>query len=297
MTGTERPFGRYQLLERLAVGGMAELFLARDGHSGELRVIKRILPYLSGELEFVQMFLDEARISAQLHHENIIRLFELGKLEDSIFIEMEFVDGVDLRKLLQRAAKLGGSVPVGMAAWVAARVCDGLQYAHDRVGLDGRPLEIVHRDVSPQNVMVGFDGQVKLVDFGIARAGALTGKTHYLSPEQLAADRIDRRADLFALGTLLYELTTGKNPFLRSSAEATIRAIQGEDAPPLDRVHPECPAELSRIVMKCLSRDRERRYQQADEIAADLDRFIAGNGRVDREDVSRYVKAIFVERV
>jgi serine/threonine protein kinase len=269
---------------------MAELFLSRDGQSGELRVIKRILPYLAGELEFVQMFLDEARIAAQLHHENIVQLYELGRLEDSIFIAMEFVDGGDVRKLLQRATERGDPVPFEIAAWIAARVCDGLQYAHDRVGLDGRPLEVVHRDISPQNVMLGFDGRVKLVDFGLARAGALIGKFHYLSPEQLGPDPVDRRADLFALGTLLYELTTGRNPFFRPSSEEVIRAVQAEDPPPPHQVLPDYPAELSRIVMKCLSRDRERRYQQAGEVAADLDRFVAQYAPVDRDELARYVE-------
>jgi eukaryotic-like serine/threonine-protein kinase len=281
---------------------MAELFLARDPQAAEQRVIKRILPYLSHEADFVQMFLDEARIAAQLHHENVIQLFELGRLHDSIFIAMEFVDGVDLRNLLQAELKRGGTVPIGIAAWIAARVCDGLHYAHNRVGLDGRPMEIIHRDISPQNVMVGYDGRVKLVDFGIARAGAfmerskpgvIKGKFLYLSPEQLTQNPIDHRADLFALGTMLYEITTGKSPFHKITTEAVILAIRNEDPPPPHLASPQYPTELSRIVMRCLTKDRSRRYQQAGEIAADLTRFLARHAPTTQADVARYVAGVF----
>ncbi len=281
---------------------MAELFLARDPQATDFRVIKRILPYLSHEAEFVQMFLDEARIAAQLHHENVIQLFELGKLEDSIFIAMEFVDGVDLRNVLQAEVKRGGTIPLGIAAWIGARVCDGLHYAHNRVGLDGRPMEIIHRDISPQNVMVGYDGRVKLVDFGIAKAGAfmerskpgvIKGKFLYLSPEQLSLNPIDHRADLFALGTMLYEITTGKSPFHKITTEAVILAIRNEDPPPPHLVTPQYPMELSRIVMKCLTKDRTRRYQQAGEIAADLARFLVRHGPTTQADVAKYVASVF----
>lgn len=281
---------------------MAELFLARDPGVDEFRVIKRILPYLSREPDFVQMFLDEARIAAQLHHENVIQVFELGRLHDSIFIAMEYVDGVDLRNLLQAELKRGGTIPIGIAAWVAARVCDGLQYAHHRVGLDGRPMEIIHRDISPQNVMVGYDGRVKLVDFGIAKAGAfmerskpgvIKGKFLYLSPEQLTQKPIDHRADLFALGAMLYEITTGKSPFQKPTTEAVILAIRNEDPPPPHLIAPQYPVELSRIVMRCLTKDRNRRYLQAGEIAGDLNRFLARYGPTVQADVAKYVASVF----
>ncbi len=283
---------------------MAELFLARDPEANDFRVIKRILPYLSREPDFVQMFLDEARIAAQLHHQNVVQVFELGRLHDSIFISMEYVDGVDLRNLLQAVLKRGSPVPIGIAAWIAARVCDGLQYAHNRVGLDGRPMEIIHRDISPQNVMVGYDGRVKLVDFGIAKAGAfmqrskpgvIKGKFLYLSPEQLSLKPIDHRADLFALGSMLYEVTTGKSPFQKSSTEAVILAIRNEEPPPPHLLFPQYPVELSRIVMRCLARDRNRRYQQAGEISADLTRFLGRYNRTSQADVAKYVATLFGE--
>ncbi len=285
---------------------MAELFLARDTRSHRLVVIKRILPYLSQEGEFVQMFLDEARIAAQLHHPNVIEVFELGKLEDSIFIAMEFVDGIDLRNILGEELKLGGpaggSVPFKVAAWICARICDGLHYAHNRAGLDGRPLEIIHRDISPQNVMVGYDGRVKLVDFGIARAnafmerskpGVIKGKFLYLAPEQLTQEGLDHRADLFALGTMLYEVTTGKSPFYKNSTEAVILAIRNEDPPPPHLVRADYPLELSRIIMRCLTKDRSRRYQQAGEIAQDLDLFLQRAGGAHQSSIIDYVASLF----
>lgn len=285
---------------------MAELFLARDTRRDALVVIKRILPYLSQEAEFVQMFLDEARIAAQLHHPNVIEVFELGKLEDSIFIAMEYVDGVDLRKVLAEELKqsqpLPGSVPYGVAAWICARICDGLHEAHNRLGFDGRPMGIIHRDISPQNVMVGYDGRVKLVDFGIARAnaymerskpGVIKGKFLYLAPEQLTQEALDHRADLWALGVMLYEVTTGKSPFYKSTTEAVILAIRTEDPPPPHLVRPDYPLELSRIVMRCLSKDRSRRYAQAGEIARDLDLFLSRLAPVDEAAVADYVGSLF----
>ncbi len=290
------------LLKRLAVGGMAELFLARDETTGAQVVIKRILPYLSHEPEFVQMFLDEARIAAQLHHQNIIQVHELGKLQDSMFIAMEFVDGIDLRKIFQEEAKLGFTVPYGVAALVTARVCGGLYYAHNATGVDGRKLGVIHRDISPQNVMVGFDGRVKLVDFGISKAtavmerskpGVIKGKFLYLSPEQLTQERIDHRADLFALGSMLYELTCGKSPFYKPSTEAVIYAIRSEDPQPPAVLRSDYPPELSRIVMKCLAKDRTRRYQQADEIAHDLEVFLATTLPTGEEELREYVERLF----
>ncbi len=296
------PFGKYLLLKRLAVGGMAELFLAKDTFTRELVVIKRILPYLSRELEFVQMFLDEAKIAAQLHHPNIITVHELGKLDEQIFIAMEYVEGVDLRKILQEELKLEGAVPYAIAAYITAQVSAGLHYAHNKIGRDGKPMGIIHRDVSPQNVMVGFDGRVKLVDFGIAKAGALVerskpgvikGKFLYLSPEQLSQERIDHRADIFALGTMMYEVTTGKSPFYKPTTEAVIYAIRAEEPPPPELVRSDYPPALSKIVMKCLQKDRTRRYQQAGDVQRDLEAFIRSHAPTGVHDVVKYVARLF----
>lgn len=296
------PFGKYLLIKRLAVGGMAELFLAQDEPEQPLVVIKRILPYLTDDPSFVQMFLDEARIAAQLHHPNVVRVHELGKLEDSIFIAMEYVEGVDLRKMLQEEQKENGAIPYAVAARIVAEVCAGLSYAHHCVGVDGRPMEIVHRDISPQNVMVGFDGRVKLVDFGIARAnafmerskpGVLKGKFLYLSPEQVMQEPLDHRSDLFAIGTLLYEITTGKAPFQRPTPEAVIFAIRREDPPSPQLVRADYPPQLSAIVARCLTKDRTKRYQDASEIRADLEAFLASTRQVGAAEVAEYSQLLF----
>ncbi|WAS84562.1 serine/threonine-protein kinase [Corallococcus sp. NCRR] len=274
---TATPFGRYLLIKRLALGGMAELFLAHKPPDPTLVVIKRILPYLSEEPEFVQMFLDEARIAAQLHHPNIVQVHELGIEGDNIFICMEYVEGVDLRRVLAEEFKFGASMPYGVAAKICAAIAAGLDHAHFSRGVDGRPLELIHRDVSPQNVMISYDGRVKLVDFGIAKAGAfmerskpgvIKGKFLYLSPEQILQERLDHRADIYALGVMLYEITTGKQPFHRPTTEGILYAIRYEEPPPPHLVRPDYPEALSRIVMRCLVKDRTQRYQRASEVRA-----------------------------
>ncbi len=295
------PFGRYLLLKRVAVGGMAELYLAKDVEAKRLVVIKRILPYLAQQAEFVQMFLDEARIAAQLHHPNIIQVYELGSLEDSIFLAMEFVEGVDLRKILQAELARRRLVPPTIAASLTATLCSGLDYAHKRKGSDGQPLGIIHRDVSPQNLMVGFKGEVKLVDFGIAKAtafmersqpGIIKGKFLYLSPEQLAQERVDHRADIFAVGTMLYEVTTGRSPFFKPTTEGVIYAIRAEDPPAPHVVSRNVPVEISQVVMRCLMKDRTKRYQHAGEIQADLESYLH-QVRFGPDEVREYVSKLF----
>ncbi|HZI13882.1 MAG TPA: protein kinase [Myxococcus sp.] len=292
------PFGKYVLIKRLAVGGMAELFLAQCPPDPELVVIKRILPYLSEEPEFVQMFLDEARIAAQLHHPNIVQVHELGHWGDNIFIAMEYVEGVDLRRVVAEEAKHGAVVPCGVAARICAQVAAGLDYAHHSRGVDGRPLELIHRDVSPQNVMIAYDGRIKLVDFGIAKAGAfmerskpgvIKGKFLYLAPEQVSQERLDHRADIFALGTMLYEITTGKQPFNRPTTEGILYAIRNEDPSPPHLLRDDYPEGLSRIIMRCLTKDRSQRYQRASAVRADLDAFLASGALKQSLDVSEYV--------
>jgi serine/threonine-protein kinase len=283
---------------------MAELFLAQEPPKPGLVVIKRILPYLSDEAEFVQMFLDEARIAAQLHHPNIVQVHELGKLNDSIFIAMEYVAGADLRRLMAEESKFGSSVPYAVAARICAGVAAGLEYAHTSVGVDGRPLELIHRDVSPQNVMVGFNGQVKLVDFGIAKAGAfverskpgvIKGKFLYLSPEQVMQERLDHRADVFALGTMLYEITTGRSPFTRPTTEAILYAIRFEMPSPPHLLRDDYPQELSRIVMKCLVKDRNQRYQRAAQVQADLEALLASGAMRQSGSVEEYIERLLGE--
>ncbi|RKH72343.1 serine/threonine protein kinase [Corallococcus aberystwythensis] len=295
---TATPFGKYLLIKRLALGGMAELFLAHRPPDPTLVVIKRILPYLSEEPEFVQMFLDEARIAAQLHHPNIVQVHELGKEGDNIFICMEYVEGVDLRRVLMEEHKFGASMPYGVAAKICAAIAAGLDHAHFSRGVDGRPLELIHRDVSPQNVMLAYDGRVKLVDFGIAKAGAfmerskpgvIKGKFLYLSPEQIMQERLDHRADIYALGVMLYEITTGKQPFHRATTEGILYAIRYEEATPPHLVRPDYPEDLSRIVMRCLVKDRTQRYQRASDVRHDLEAFLASGVLKQSLDVTGYI--------
>ncbi len=277
---------------------MAELFLAKATATDQLFVVKRILPELADQLDFVRMFLDEARIAAQLKHPNVAQVLELGKLNSSIYLVMEYVDGVDLRKILREEMKQRRAIPPRFVAYIGSRLCAGLDYAHSCIGIDGKPIGIVHRDVSPQNIMIGFDGSVKLVDFGIAKAAAMVGRSQpgvikgkflYLSPEQLSQDRVDYRADIFSTGTVLYEVSTGWRPFFRTSAEAVIRAVRLEDPRSPDKVAPNYPPELARIVMKCLAKDRNLRYQRAGDVVADLEELLAREGPVETQEFVRYV--------
>ncbi|WP_199735560.1 serine/threonine protein kinase [Corallococcus sp. AB045] len=302
---TATPFGKYLLIKRLALGGMAELFLAHKPPDPTLVVIKRILPYLSEEPEFVQMFLDEARIAAQLHHPNIVQVHELGIEGDNIFICMEYVEGVDLRRVLAEEFKFGASMPYGVAAKICAAIAAGLDHAHFSRGVDGRPLELIHRDVSPQNVMISYDGRVKLVDFGIAKAGAfmerskpgvIKGKFLYLSPEQISQERLDHRADIYALGVMLYEITTGKQPFHRPTTEGILYAIRYEEATPPHLVRPDYPEALSRIVMRCLVKDRTLRYQRASDVRDDLAAFLASGVLKQSLDVAQYIARLLGEK-
>ncbi|MBN1207098.1 MAG: protein kinase [Myxococcaceae bacterium] len=283
---------------------MAELFLAQEPPTPGLVVLKRILPYLSEEPEFVQMFLDEARIAAQLHHPNIVQVYELGKLDNTIFIAMEFVEGIDLRRVVQEEGKFGANVPYGVAAAICAQVAAGLDYAHHSKGVDGRPLELIHRDVSPQNVMIGYDGRVKIVDFGIAKAGALVnrskpgvikGKFLYLAPEQVAQEKLDHRADLFALGTMMYEITTGKSPFAKPTTEGILYAIRSEDPSPPHLLKDDYPTDLSRIIMRCLVKDRNLRYQRASEVQADLEVFLNSGALRQSTNIAEYVARLMGE--
>ncbi len=281
---------------------MAELFLAKDTRTDRIVVLKRILPYLAEEAEFVRMFLDEARIAASLHHPSIVELFELGHLEGSTFISMEWVDGIDLRRILQKEQERHSVVPAGVGAWLVARLCEGLHHAHFARDAAGKPLGIIHRDVSPQNVMVSFNADVKLVDFGIAKAtawmgrskpGVIKGKFLYLAPEQLTTEPLDHRTDLFALGTMLYELTTGQSPFYRTSTEAVIYAIRMEEPDPPSTVRKDFPPGLSKIILKCLVKDREKRYQTADEIRIALEAFIRTEVPTTYDDALGYVSRLF----
>jgi len=279
------PSRRYEVLERIAVGGMAEIFLARvHGPEGfeKLVVLKRPLPQLAADREFTRMFLDEARLAATLDHPNIAHVYDFGFAEDRWFYAMEYVHGEDLRGVLNRAHRVLGGLPLHVALAIEAGILQGLHYAHERRGPDGAPLGLVHRDVSPSNVLVSYDGSVKVVDFGIAKAqnlpstpaggGGLKGKLAYMAPEQLLGQEIDRRVDVFAAGILLYEMTTGARLF-RGSPDETIGRILTAPILAPRSILASYPEGLERIVLRALERDRAARYATAQDMQIDLEQW------------------------
>lgn len=271
-------FGRYLLETKLASGGMGEVFLARmQGPAGFEKkvVIKRILPHLAQSQEFVDRFLDEGRLVVQLSQGNIVQVFDMGTVDGHYYLAMEFVDGVDLRVLLQRLRRASRQMPVPLVLHVVAEVCKGLAYAHSRTDDEGSNLGIIHRDVSPSNVMISREGEVKLLDFGIAKAasrmahsvsGSLHGKFLYMSPEQAAGKTLDRRSDLFSLGTCMYEMLTGLRPFYGDSELRTLELIRTGVYVPPSKHREDLPAGVEAIVAKCLTTDPEERFRDADEL-------------------------------
>jgi serine/threonine protein kinase len=283
------PFGRYLLLRRLNVGGMAEVHLGKAmGLYGVDRfvAIKRILPGVADDPEFVRMFIDEAKLSVQLTHANIAQTLELGRLGRSFFIAMDYVSGIDVRQVWEHAA-LGGDLPIAVVLHIMSKLCEGLDYAHRKADEEGRPLGIVHRDISPQNVMLGWDGQLKIIDFGIAKAkvrasrtrvGILKGKFAYMSPEQAAGQELDARSDVFAAGVIFYELLTRTRLFKSESDFATLEKVRHVELFPPRLVHPGIARELENIVLGSLRRDRDSRLPSAEALQQRIMRFAIETG-------------------
>jgi serine/threonine protein kinase len=273
------------LLERIAVGGMAEVFVAKAfGVEGfeRLLAIKKILPNMGEDAEFIRMFVDEARIAVQLSHANIVQVLELGKHDENLYIAMEYISGRDLRQLMERFRRLQQPMPIAQACLVMAEVCEALDYAHRKKDARGHPLGIVHRDVSPQNVLVSFDGEVKLIDFGIAKAesrlqntqaGILKGKFSYMSPEQVQGLPVDGRSDIFAAGILLWELVCGEKLFTGESDFAVLEKVRNGLVPSPRRVSRSVPEGLERVILKALATDPKERYQTASALHDELMRF------------------------
>jgi ABC-type branched-subunit amino acid transport system substrate-binding protein len=280
------PFGKYVLVRKLAEGGMAEIFLAKQtgveaGVEGFERnvVIKRMLPHISRQKRFVNMFLDEARLASRLQHANIIPIFEVGLFDDRYYICMEWLPGADLAWILQRAHERNVKLPVDVALRIIIAAARGLHHAHEFCGEEGKSLNIVHRDVSPSNLYVGYEGQVKVLDFGIAKAetritstqtGTVKGKTHYMAPEQSQAAPVDRRSDIYALGVTLYETLTVWPPFLRDSEQATLDAVMKNEYRPPRQRRAEIPNLVERACMKAMKLDPAERYATCAELADDL---------------------------
>jgi serine/threonine protein kinase len=296
-------FGRYTLLKPLAVGGMAEIYLARAEGIGQFQkqvVLKRILPQFAQHDEFVEMFLHEARLAAGLQHPNIVHVFDIGQVDGDYFFTMEYVHGHDLRSVLKTARQRNERIPIQHVLAFISEAAAGLHNAHEQNDEDGQPLAIVHRDVSPSNIMVSFDGAVKVADFGIAkarsqtietRAGTLKGKISYMSPEQCRGDRLDRRSDVFALGIVLHELATGQKLFSAESEAAVIRRIIDEDAP---RLPDDLAPGLADIAARALARDRDVRYATAQDLQLALEG-LAREHRLDGSSVGRaqYLRSLF----
>src|ERR1700690_1868515 len=277
-------FGKYTLFERLGRGGMADVYKGRiQGPEGFERifVIKRILPHLSDDPTFIRMFIEEAKLSARLNHPNIVQIFELGAVEGEYFISMEYVHGQDLSATMRVFWKSVGPPHPALVAYVGRDVCRALGYAHGLTDEHGQPLGMIHRDVSPSNVMLSYDGAVKLLDFGIAKAmsdgpettrnGTMKGKYAYMAPEQTERDNVDYRIDIFATGIVLYESLTGRRLFKGATDMQTIERVRRCDVKPPSFLNPACPPELDEILLKALARDPDRRFQTAGEMAEALD--------------------------
>lgn len=303
-------FGKYFLIDKVAVGGMAEVFKAKTfSHGGfeKLLVIKRILQHLSDNGEFVDMFIDEAKISVLLQHPNIVQIYDFGKIRDNYFIAMECVEGKDLKIILRKLAERRKLLPTEYAVYVAHEVCKGLDYAHKKTSLKGDPLGIVHRDMSPSNIIVSYTGEVKIADFGIAKAeisvyntkdGVLKGKFEYMSPEQASGIPIDHRSDLFSVGIMLHEMLTGRRLFKSESEIKTLERIKAADVKPPSATNPNVPARLDEIVMRALSRDSKDRYLDAKELQTDLLEFMyPSTPDVTREHLAHFMQQVFVTEI
>ena len=302
--------GKYELLHSLAVGGMAEVFLARQtGMQGfeKVVVIKRILPHLANQARFVQMFLDEARLAARFNHPNIVQIYDLGQDADAYFIAMEYIHGEDIRSVVKRCAREHQRIPIEHVVKIISGILDGLHYAHNQTDLEGRPRTIVHRDVSPHNIIVSFEGGVKLVDFGIAKArseitttlpGRVKGKHAYMSPEQCQGQEIDGRSDIFSAGIVLYELLTWTRLFKRPNDLDTLRAVMACEVRPPRQVRPEIDPELEAIVMKALARKAGERYQTAREMQLALEDFLLAKGlKSNSALLSQYLSDLFADKL
>lgn len=284
-------FGRYLLLDKVAAGGMAEVWRAKlvgEANFQRIVALKKILPHVSEDPEFISMFQDEANITVLLQHPNIGQVFEFAKEEDLYYIAMEYISGKDLKTIWAHLRQRKQVIPQALSCYIVQKMAEGLDYAHRKRDNFGNPLGIVHRDVSPQNVLLSWEGDVKVIDFGIAaaedkasktRAGTLKGKFAYMSPDQIRGFKLDGRADTFALGVVLYELLTGERGFAAESEFSLLEKVRNVDIKPPTMVNHEIPPELERIVFKALTKDRDERYAYASDFAEDLQRYLLMHGR------------------
>src|SRR5215468_3684902 len=301
---------RYRITERVAAGGMAEVFrgVAESMQGFKKNIaIKRILPNLTKNKKFVAMFLDEARLSLSLQHANIVQVFDIGHTEDTYFIVMEYVDGVDLKALMEWRRKINRKLSTAQTLYSVIEICKGLSYAHELVNPEtGKPLGIVHRDISPPNVLISKQGEIKVVDFGLAKAtsqiettdpGVVKGKMSYLSPEAARGEEVDSRADIFAVGILLYEMLTGKRLFYGETDYQTVELVRNAKIPPLRPQNPQVEPELEDVVRKALARRAEDRYASALDLQDALAQYSYSRGlKVISRDIAELVRQCLDDR-
>ncbi len=305
-----RKLGRYTLVEQLAVGGMAEIWLALlTGVGGfeKLVVIKKIRDHLAKEPSFLKMFLNEARIAAQLNHPNIVQIYELIQSGDTYFIAMEYIFGRDLAEISYKLQERNQILPIEYTALIILQVCEGLHYAHTKTDSVGNPLNIVHRDISPHNLLVSFNGNVKILDFGIAKAtnqyeqtrhGILKGKISYMSPEQILGYQLDGRSDIFSLGTVFYELLTGFRLFTGDNDLATMRAITEEEIVRPSYFNEKISPDLEAIVLGMLAKDPKDRYPNAWEVQQDLIQFLKKfKSAPTTYDLANFIRQLFADEI
>jgi hypothetical protein len=291
------------------MGGMAEIFRGKSiGAEGFEKVvaIKRILPHFSEDEGFVTMFKDEARVAAQLTHANVVQVFDFDEVDELFYIAMEYVEGHDLKRVLDVGAKVGKPLSIAQSVHIMMEASQGLHYAHTRV-VDGQPLNIIHRDVSPHNIMVSFNGEVKIMDFGIAKAasrstktrvGTVKGKCAYMSPEQARGKPLDARSDLFALGVTLWEMLTGKRLFVGESDFETLNNVLKAEVPPLSELNPEVPKDLDAIVLRALARDRDDRQADVGQFVSELRRWFYGNvPDPEAANIKNYMNDLFADDI
>lgn len=298
-------FGKYFIVRKIAVGGMAEIFLAKT-RSNLTVALKRIHPNLASKSKFIQMFLDEARTVIQLRHPNIVQMLDFGKIHDSYFFTMEWIDGKSLAEVIGRQHELGVKFPPEVVLWLGMDICEGLAYAHAKRDHYNQPLGIVHRDISPPNILITKNCVAKVADFGIAeirnkgvqtQPGVIRGKFSYMSPEQSYGEVLDQRSDLFSVGVVLHEMLTDERLFLRDNEQATIDAVRECVVPGIDKYRDDVPKQFNKVVLRSLAEDSKDRYPDAPSLADDLARILKNEyPESTRDDVRKFLSRLFANQ-
>jgi serine/threonine-protein kinase len=301
--------GPYQVLERISAGGMAEVYRAKQTGADNFErpvAIKRILPHIARDPNFIAMFQAEAKLAVQLQHGNICQIYQLGRHEDSFYIALEYVDGRDVGAILDLHQKQNRPIPLPQACYIIRRVCEGLDYAHNKKSNQGEPLNIIHRDISPPNLLISYEGEVKLIDFGLAKAvgssvqtqaGIIKGKLAYMSPEQVRGGPLDLRSDVFAVGIVFFELLTARRLFRRDSDLETFDAVRQCRIPRPSEINPGIPAALEQILLTSLARDLDQRYQSAGAMNEAIQEFALSSRNTFRGDqLGEWMRRLFARR-